>query len=132
MGAPGSWDGHTVETPRITEEDGVYSRFYGGSDRHDAYPAHAGLATSRDLVHWTKSRRNPVFARGEAGAWDEGAIWFTTVERIGDTSYRWHAGYGGGDSREVPYGSYLREARSQVGLAIAPAGPGQTLAHLSH
>jgi predicted GH43/DUF377 family glycosyl hydrolase len=132
VGPAGAWDSHTVETPRITAEDGVFYLFYSGSDRHDDYPAHAGLATSRDLVHWTKSPRNPVFARGEAAAWDEGAIWFTTVERVGDRYYLWYEGYGGGDSRAVPYGSYLREARSQVGLATAPAGPGRTLAHLSH
>jgi len=118
VGAKGEWDSHTVETPRIFAENGRYHMFYCGSDRHDDYPAQAGLATSTDLVHWRKFKWNPVFFRGEAGAWDEGAIWFTTVEKIGGRYYLWYEGYGGGDSRTKEYGSYLQGAKSQIGLAI--------------
>jgi len=132
VGPAGAWDSHTVETPRIMREEETYVMFYAGSDRHDDYPAHAGIATSTDLMHWTKSPPNPVFSRGEAGTWDEGAIWFTTVERIGDHYYLWYEGYGGGNSREVPYGSYLQGARSQVGLALASAAARPTWAHLPH
>jgi predicted GH43/DUF377 family glycosyl hydrolase len=118
VGAKGEWDSHTVETPRIFEENGRYHMFYCGSDRYSDYPAHAGLATSTDLVRWRKFEGNPVFSRGEAGAWDEGAIWFTTVEKIGGRYYLWYEGYGGGDSRTKEYGSYLQGAKSQIGLAI--------------
>jgi predicted GH43/DUF377 family glycosyl hydrolase len=116
VGPAGAWDSYTVETPRIALWDGVYHLFYCGSDRFSDYPAHAGLATSTDLIHWTKHPQ-PVFERGAPGAWDEGAIWFTTVERINGTYYLWYEGYGGGDSRNVEYGSYLQGGKSQVGLA---------------
>ena len=116
-GPPGAWDSHTVETPRIFEEHGVYHMLYCGSDRHDDYPFHAGLATSRDLVHWEKSAANPVFERGAEGEWDEGAIWFTTVEKIDGRYWMWYEGYGGGTARHEPYGTYLTQGRSQVGLA---------------
>jgi len=118
IGEPGSWDSHTVETPRIFSEDGLYHMFYCGSDCCDDYPAHVGLATSTDLVHWYKSETNPIFSRGEEGEWDEGAIWFTTVEKIGGKYYLWYEGYGGGEARHKEYGSYLKGGKSQIGLAL--------------
>ncbi len=117
VGPAGAWDSHTVETPRICEDDGVYQMFYCGSDRHDDYPANAGLATSTDLVHWQKSAYNPLFSRGGSDAWDGGAIWFTTVEKIGNTYYLWYEGYGGGADSDKPYDRYLQGGKSQVGLA---------------
>lgn len=121
VGPAGSWDSHTTETPRIFSEKGLYYMMYCGSDRHNDYPADAGLATSRDLVHWTKFSGNPIFSRGREGAWDEGAIWFTTVEKINGMFYLWYEGYGGGEARRKPYGSYLKGGKSQVGLATLRA-----------
>lgn len=117
VGASGSWDSHTVETPRIFLAGGLYYMMYCGSDRFDDYPWHAGIAVSEDLVHWRKYEKNPVFSRGEQGTWDEGAIWFTTVEKIEGTYYMWYEGYGGGTARTKPYGSYLKGGKSQVGMA---------------
>ena len=121
VGPAGAWDSFTVETPRIFFEQGLYYMMYCGSDRNKDYPFHAGLATSTDLVHWQKYRGNPIFSRGEKGAWDEGAIWFTTVEKIEGKYYMWYEGYGGGTSRTVPYGSYLKGGKSQVGMATLDA-----------
>lgn len=117
-GSEDAWDSHTVETPRIFEEKGVYYMMYCGSDRNDDYPWHAGIATSRDLVHWEKSATNPVFSRGDEGEWDEGAIWFTTVEKVEGRYYMWYEGYGGGTARTEAYGSYLKGGKSQIGMAI--------------
>jgi predicted GH43/DUF377 family glycosyl hydrolase len=120
-GPSGSWDSLSVETPRVFREHGLYYMIYGGSDRYSDYPAHAGLAVSRDLARWTKYEGNPIFSRGGPGSWDEGAIWFTTVERI-DGRYRmWYEGYGGGTARDQEYGSYLKGGKSQVGLATLEA-----------
>ncbi len=121
VGREGMWDSFTVETPRIFKEGPLYYMMYCGSDRNKDYPYHAGLATSTDLVHWTKYPGNPVFGRGEEGTWDEGAIWFTTVEKMNGVYYMWYEGYGGGTSRTVPYGSYLQGGRSQVGMATMKA-----------
>ncbi len=120
-GPAGSWDSFTVETPRIFREGGLYYCLYCGSDRWKDYPANAGLAVSRDLSSWIKYGGNPVFSRGEKGAWDEGAIWFTTVERINGRYWLWYEGYGGGEARDKEYGSYLKGGRSQVGLAVLDA-----------
>jgi predicted GH43/DUF377 family glycosyl hydrolase len=121
VGSEGSWDSFTVETPRIFSEHGLYYMIYCGSDRNKDYPFAAGLATSTDLIHWSKYPSNPVFGRGEEGQWDEGAIWFTTVEKIHDRYYMWYEGYGGGTARTVPYGSYLKGGKSQIGMATLDA-----------
>jgi predicted GH43/DUF377 family glycosyl hydrolase len=121
VASDGGWDSFTVETPRIFLEGGLYYMVYCGSDMNKDYPFHAGLATSRDLVHWTKFPGNPIFSRGEEGQWDEGAIWFTTVEKIKGRYYMWYEGYGGGTARTQPYGSYLQGGKSQVGMATLDA-----------
>lgn len=121
VGSDGSWDSFTVETPRVLFENGLYYMIYCGSDRNKDYPFHAGLATSIDLIHWKKYAANPIFSRGEEGQWDEGAIWFTTVEKTGGRYYMWYEGYGGGTARTVPYGSYLKGGKSQVGMATMDA-----------
>ncbi len=121
VGPEGNWDSFTVETPRIFSEAGLYYMVYCGSDRNKDYPFNAGLATSRDLVHWVKYPRNPIFTRGDENQWDEGAIWFTTVEKINGRYYMWYEGYGGGTSRTEPYGSYLKGGKSQVGMATLDA-----------
>jgi len=121
VGRDGSWDSFTVETQRIFMEGGLYYMIYCGSDRNKDYPFHAGVATSADLIHWTKFPGNPVFSRGEQGEWDEGAIWFTTVEKINGRYYMWYEGYGGGTARTEPYGSYLKGGKSQVGMATMEA-----------
>lgn len=121
VGTEGSWDSFTAETPRVFSEGGLSYMVYCGSDRNKDYPFNAGLATSRDLVHWVKYPGNPIFSRGDEGQWDEGAIWFTTVEKMNGRYYMWYEGYGGGAARTVPYGSYLKGGKSQVGMAIMEA-----------
>jgi predicted GH43/DUF377 family glycosyl hydrolase len=121
VGPEGSWESVTVETPRIFKEGERFYMMYCGSDRHKDYPFSAGLATSTDLVHWTKYAGNPIFKRGDQGQWDEGAIWFTTVEKINGRYYMWYEGYGGGTSRTESYGSYLKGGKSQVGMATLDA-----------
>jgi len=121
VGPEGTWDSFTVETPRIFSEGGLYYMVYCGSDCSKDYPFNAGLATSIDLVHWTKYPTNPIFSRGDEGQWDEEAIWFTTVEKIGSRYYMWYEGYGGGTARTEPYGSYLKGGKSQVGMATLDA-----------
>ncbi|NOZ60070.1 MAG: hypothetical protein GXO74_00160, partial [Calditrichaeota bacterium] len=120
-GGENCWESHTVETPRIFREGDLFHMIYCGSGEHDDYPEHAGLAISRDLIHWKKFPHNPIFSRGDRGNWDEGAIWFTTVEKIAGKYFLWYEGYGGGENRDVPYDSYLESGRSQIGLAILQA-----------
>ena len=68
-----------------------------------------------------KYENNPIFSKGEAGDWDEGAIWFTTVQKINGIYYMWYEGYGGGTARVEPYGTYLKGGKSQIGIATLEA-----------
>jgi hypothetical protein len=73
---------------------------------------------SGEVFPWKRHSRNPVFPWGEAGAWDDGAVWFTTVEKSNGRYYMWYEGYGGGTARTEAYGG---GGRSQVGMATLDA-----------
>ena len=107
-GSQPAWDSQSVTTPRIFEEDSVYNMVYAGCKDSVDEPRYFGLATSSDLVHWSKFSGNPIFGVGPKGAWDGGCIWFGTTEKIGGKYYLWYEG-----SR----GHYSTEVTSQVGMA---------------
>lgn len=103
---------------------------YGGCDRYFDYPLAIGLARSPDLLHWERYPGNPILTRGEAGTWDEGALWFATVYKKGQTYFLWYEGTGTGlglasaearrlsqQCREEDYGGYAESSFSQIGLA---------------
>lgn len=126
----GAFDSFMVGTVRIFEEPPYYYMTYGGSHRFWDYPGAIGLARSLDLLRWERYPGNPVFERGKPGSWDEGALWFPTVIRHGDTYYMWYEGGGAGLgletpeaqaashlSREIEYGGYAKTTFSQIGLA---------------
>ncbi|NJD01969.1 MAG: hypothetical protein FIA99_05095 [Ruminiclostridium sp.] len=127
----GSFDGNSVVTVRIWQEGEEFYMTYGGCGRYADYPGAIGLARSGNLVEWERYPQNPVFLRGGPGTWDEGALWFATVEKIGGKYYLWYEGGGSGMgletpegreasrvSREQDYGGYGKTAFSQIGLAI--------------
>ncbi len=89
---PGTWDGYSVTTPRIFEVEGRYAMVYAGSDEAVDSPRSFGLAYSEDLMHWTKSKSNPIFDTGPAGSWDDLAIWFGTVYSWAEERYMLYEG----------------------------------------
>jgi predicted GH43/DUF377 family glycosyl hydrolase len=117
VGPQGSWDSFSVETPRIYSEGKTFYMTYSGSDRFQDYPFSAGLATSKDLVHWTKYSGNPIFSRGYPGTFDEGAIWFPGVIKHKGKYYMYYQGFGGGPTRDEPHPPSFSGGKSQVGMA---------------
>lgn len=128
---PGAFDEHSVATVRIVKEDDYFYMTYGASTKYIDYPESIGLARSKDLIHWESYAQNPVFVRGEAGTWDEGALWFPTVRKLQDRYVMWYEGCGTGlglqtpeaqessrKAREENYGGYLNTAYSQIGTAV--------------
>ena len=126
----GTFDAHSVATVRIFKEGDYFYMTYAACERFLDYPESIGLARSRDLVHWERYPHNPIFERGEAGTWDEGALWFATVRKIGDRYMMWYEGAGTGlglvseaaraasrVAREEDYGGYRTTSFSQMGLA---------------
>ena len=114
QGDADSWDVQSTTTPRILKEGDTYYMVYAGDDQHADYFKYFGLARSKDLVSWEKCPQNPIFSRGEAGAWDEGGIWFGTCINHNGVYYLWYEGYGGGRDRDT---AFDEGGRSQIGLA---------------
>ena len=126
----GTFDAHSVATVRILEEDGVSYMTYAACRRYLDYPESIGLARSRDLVTWERYPGNPIFERGAPGTWDEGALWFAEVQKVGGRYLMWYEGTGTGlglasdvareasrRAREEDYGGYRTTSFSQMGLA---------------
>ncbi len=60
-GPSGAWDDYTTWTGSVHGFDGGWAMLYTGTSRvEDGLVQRVGLATSRDLVTWTKHPANPV------------------------------------------------------------------------
>jgi len=127
----GTFDAHSVATVRIFKEEDHFYLTYAACEQFLDYPESIGLARSDDLVNWERYPKNPIFERGEAGTWDEGALWFASVRKIDDRFMMWYEGTGTGlglisekareasrKAREDNYGGYRTTSFSQMGLAI--------------
>ena len=68
-GPAGAWDECGVWAPDVIEAGGLYYLYYTGSDVHNNQAI--GLATSRDLMTWTKHAANPVVT---PGPWSDRAV----------------------------------------------------------
>lgn len=126
----GTFDEVSITTGRIWLEEDTYFMTYCGCDKFADYPLAIGLAKSKELFNWKRYPGNPIFKRGEAGEWDEGALWFGTVYKHKETYYMWYEGTGAGlgtDTEEAiaaselcrnsDYGGYADISFSQTGLA---------------
>jgi predicted GH43/DUF377 family glycosyl hydrolase len=127
----GRFDAHSVATARIFKEDDYFYMTYAACTKYLDYPESIGLARSQDLIHWERYPHNPIFERGEAGTWDEAALWFATVRKIDGRYLMWYEGTGtglgliaekareaSGIAREEEYGGYRSVSFSQMGLAV--------------
>lgn len=90
------WDGLGAREASVAIEDGVYHLFYDGAGLTGWL---ACLATSTDLVHWTK--HGPVLDLGPAGADDSATASSPWVVRAED---RWHMFYVGSPNATPPPG----------------------------
>ena len=128
---PDTFDAHSVATVRIFKEGEHYYMTYAACERFLDYPESIGLARSKDLINWERYPQNPIFKRGDAGTWDEGALWFASVRKIDNRYLMWYEGTGTGlgmvsepareaskKAREENYGGYRETSFSQMGLAV--------------
>ena len=129
-GIQSEFDGLSISTVRIWREHNWFYMTYGGCNKFRDYPVAIGLARSKNLLNWERYPQNPVLERGTPGEWDEGAVWFATVHKIGNKYYLWYEGTGAGleqtteanikksnQCREEDYGGYGITSFSQIGLA---------------
>jgi len=106
---PVNFDRLTVNGARIFRLEGVNKWFmvYQGSTRHFDFPERFHVAYSDNLLDWTKVNNDkPFFKRGDAGTWDQGAIWFGEVFEYNNTLYMYYEGWGCDGAvpdRDYPY-----------------------------
>lgn len=70
VGAAGEWDARSVTTPKVIADGSLFWLSYAGDDAGFDDLTGLGVAWSEDLVHWTKSPANPIFAAGQDGKFD--------------------------------------------------------------
>lgn len=92
IGNFGDWDGGAVIDPTVVRDaSGAYRMYYtmAATNRSSAI----GLATSPDLVNWTKWSGNPVLLPGEAGTWDDGGVGAPSVVTGSSWTVFFHGGH---------------------------------------
>ena len=96
-GGPSNFDSYAVNGSMIFRVKGVdkwFASYQGSSNVYD-FPDRFHIAVSDDLIHWRKiDNPQPLFTRGSAGEWDQGAIWFCEIFEYEDTMYLYYEGWG--------------------------------------
>jgi len=96
FGGPTDFDGATMHLHGVQQlADGSYAMLYTGYNSKIATGKpgdRGGLATSKDMIHWTKYEGNPVFVPGERGSWDDEHVRPKTFVRLKDWYYMFYEG----------------------------------------
>ncbi len=95
LGGKGDFDETSQAGPVVVKVDDVFYLFHlGGSSKGWK----GGLATSRDGVHWTKSKANPILEAGGKDDWDGGSILSLDVLWMNDQFHVWYAAHSRADA----------------------------------
>ncbi len=117
-GPEGSWESCAVGGGRIFRLKDKWWMIYQGGDTHFDFQPRFHAAYSDDLINWTKVKNDrPLFLRGEAGNWDQGAIWWGTAIIWNEKIYIIYEGWGSLGYAPNRNSSYYYPARSQIGMA---------------
>ena len=71
------WEQGGLYKPCLVEFEGTFYLFYNAKtmplpkSEGGGWHEQIGVATSKDLVHWTRSPLNPIIHNGAPGAWDD-------------------------------------------------------------
>lgn len=120
-GSYGSFDSYSVNGAKVFKVSGDNRWFmlYQCSSRNFDYPERFHCAYSSDLIHWNKvNNTKPLFTRGKAGEFDQGAIWTGPVIENNGSLYMYYEGWGSFTNddlrRDTPY---YAGGNSRVGIA---------------
>lgn len=89
VGKKGEWDEYFVDDPRVIKHKGRYIMFYTGSNKE--LTQRIGVATSDDLVHWKKYKKNPIVDTSPNG-WDCQSIARSDIRLINGDYYIFYSG----------------------------------------
>jgi predicted GH43/DUF377 family glycosyl hydrolase len=80
----GEWERAGLYKACLLEHEGAFYLFYNAKNQERSWIERTGLATSPDLVHWTRYAGNPVLPVGEQGAFDDRFASDPCVLKVGD------------------------------------------------
>lgn len=87
-----AWERGGLYKACVVENDGVFSMFYNAKNTETRWTEQIGLATSEDLVHWTRHKDNPV-VRVTSDSWDSQFVSDPFVVRDGNLWVMYYFGY---------------------------------------
>ena len=119
-GGPDNCDWYSINGGKIFRVKGCDKWFiaYQAGTNNPDFPQRFHVAYSDDMLHWTKvDNRQPFFARGARGEWDQGAIWAPAIFEYGDSLYMYYEGWGREGYVPNRDRQYFLPAHSQVGIA---------------
>jgi sucrose-6-phosphate hydrolase SacC (GH32 family) len=79
------WERGGLYKPCLVEDNGTFYLFYNAKNTDKRWREQIGVATSKDLTHWTRYPGNPIIANGPSGSWDERFASDPAVFRDGKT-----------------------------------------------
>ena len=94
LGAAGSFDEGMVESPAVwfDKKNQLFGMVYTGYNKSSS-KGHIGLAWSKDLIHWEKDKRSPIFSpSGIEGTPDSASVTGPLIFFEGDTYYLFYIG----------------------------------------
>ena len=120
-----AWERGGLYKPCLVEKAGTYYLFYNAKNQTEG-PWHeqTGVASSKDLIHWTRFEGNPVIPNGSTGSMDEK---FASDPCVLQDGNRWAFFYFGLDAKGVARdlvatGPDLKHATKCAG-AVVDVGP---------
>ncbi len=117
-----AWEQGGLYKPCLVEEHGTFYLFYNAKTHNlpkregGGWREQIGLATSRDLKHWTRSPLNPIIPNGPPGSWDDR---FASDPCVVRWRHQWAIFYYGLSSRD-------RKARDLLAMGHTPDHPQKT------
>lgn len=87
-----AWECGGLYKACIIERDGLFHMFYNAKNKDRRWIEQTGLATSPDLLHWTRCTKNPVL-EVTPGAWDSQFASDPCVMRDEDNWVMYYFGY---------------------------------------
>lgn len=125
------WEQGGLYKPCLVEEHGTFYLFYNAKTRRlpkregGGWHEQIGLATSRDLKHWTRSPLNPIVHNGPPGSWDDR---FASDPCVVRWRHQWVVFYYGLSSRDRKARDLLAighhpEHLEKTGTILVDAGP---------
>jgi signal transduction histidine kinase/DNA-binding response OmpR family regulator/predicted GH43/DUF377 family glycosyl hydrolase/Tfp pilus assembly protein PilF len=92
-GKDDAWDARGPICPVVWFDGKQFYMIYTASDKRLIATQKAGLATSRDGIHWQKYPGNPVLDIGKEGEWDDTMVRPYSITFNGREYELWYAGY---------------------------------------